>query len=93
MKDGGPAFPGFQYTEGYGTVRHVYGPDGQHHIEIHDPGMTLRDRFAGQATEEDISAHVERDENGVCVISLGSRERAKYAYADAMIAAREKGTN
>ena len=56
-------------------------------------GMSLRDWFAGQASEQDIDQH--RDYR-LCpktsiVISCRTRERARYAYADAMIAQRKGG--
>lgn len=50
-------------------------------------GMSLRDWFAGQATEQDVQNHgggwneAER--------RTWTREEAKYRYADAMIAAKE----
>lgn len=57
------------------------------------PGMSLRDWFAGHASEADIEEH--RDFK-VCpetsmITSCRTREAAKYAYADAMIAARKGG--
>ena len=50
-------------------------------------GMSLRDWFAGHASEGDIASH-----RGVGPGSkpIYSREMAKYRYADAMLAAREK---
>ena len=51
------------------------------------PGMTLRDWFAGQATESDVM-HWRN------AVGIGcTRETAKYAYADAMLAARKGGSN
>ncbi len=50
--------------------------------------MNLRDWFAGQAREKDVNTW--RDillQNGMPV----TREEAKYAYADAMLRAREEG--
>ena len=53
------------------------------------PGMSLRDWFAGQATERDIEAHLTTcDAEGFGTGRYRTREQAKYAYADAMIAAR-----
>lgn len=69
--DGGPAFP--QRTE------NEYG------VGFFDPGMSLRDWFAGQALAGDLAATPN------CRPSvIGSAERA-YAYADAMIDARNGG--
>lgn len=43
--DGASAFPGFEFTEGFGpTRRNEHGE-----LEHFSPGMTLRDYFAGQA--------------------------------------------
>ena len=78
--DGGPAFPtGQNANPGNPTP-------------ILDNGMSLRDWFAGQATEEDIEAHLGGE---VCVesgrkINKRSRESAKYHYSDAMLAARKE---
>ena len=56
-----------------------------------EPGMTLRDWFAGQATEADIEAHSggEIHPKTGRAYNQKTREQAKYSYADAMIAARE----
>jgi len=58
------------------------GPAFAHGDPTHggDPGMSLRDYFAGQASEEDVQAHY--------LAAGSSRERAKYAHADAMLEAR-----
>lgn len=72
--DGGPAFPGSISIDSLDGLNH--GP----------PGMSLRDYFAAHATGDDISAYL-MVEVGSKVISL-PREQAKYAYADAMLAAR-----
>lgn len=55
-------------------------------------GMSLRDWFAGQATEKDIDAHQQyiRDSIGDAVPKY-TREQAKYRYANAMIIARKVG--
>ena len=55
-------------------------------------GMTLRDWFAGQATEEDIQNHLEHylcDITSDCIPRY-TREQAKYRYAAAMLAERNK---
>ncbi len=74
---GGPAFP-----------RPIGVREGVHNNS--QVGMSLRDWFAGQATEKDIDAHQQyiRDSIGDAVPKY-TREQAKYRYADAMIAARK----
>lgn len=76
--DGGPAFP----------VPTISGPDLEVSYPPHVRGMTLRDWFAGQASETDILFHsnllfAKRPD------PYPTREECKYAYADAMLAARE----
>ena len=77
---GGPAFP-----EG------ASGPYPNGEIVLGRTGMTLRDWVAGMASEADVEAH----EGGQIHPQSGrkfntrSREQAKYAYADAMIAVRK----
>lgn len=84
-KDGGPAFPAvFMEKTESGTLRDVVVP-----------GMSLRDWFAGQSLAGLVSSWYDRYANdpatqrgsGPADISL-----AAYAHADAMLAAREKGT-
>ena len=70
-KNGGPAFP----TTPKGEV--VGGVSG---------GISVRDWFAGQATEEDVAFWMETIEQRG---EMATREMAKYAYADAMLAERE----
>lgn len=71
INDGGPAFP-LNASDAWG------GPV---------QGMSLRDWFAGQATESDVM-HWRN------AVGIGcTRETAKYAYADAMLAARKGGSN
>ena len=65
-------------------------PDGQYGdlyrpADIGCEGMTLRDWFAGQASESDVMHW--RNAVGVGC----TREMAKYAYADAMLAAQKGG--
>lgn len=45
INDGGPAYPGFQYTDGRGPVKMTDGPNGLEWQTYH-PGMTLRDAIA-----------------------------------------------
>jgi hypothetical protein len=77
-KDGGPAFPRPAVCgEGFTAYEEAVG-------------MSLRDWFAGRATQADIDAHQDwqRSEDGPFVPDC-TREHAKYRYADAMLAARE----
>lgn len=65
------------------------GPAFPSHVsmgEVAQQGMSLRDYFAIHATERDIAAHDCTDEVPAVV---RSREAARYAFADAMLAARE----
>jgi hypothetical protein len=57
----------------------------------HNPGMSLRDWFAGTASEADISRHsvTKRNSLGHPLEAPCPREQAKYRYADAMIEARK----
>jgi hypothetical protein len=76
MNNGGPAFPGIETR--------INGLHEQYRAYY---GMTLRDWFAGTATEEDIRAHMTYSRHGI-TFSV-TREQAKYRYADAMLKARE----
>lgn len=49
-------------------------------------GMSLRDWFAGHATDADVREYQLNDEGER---NNATREQAKYAYADAMLAARQ----
>lgn len=50
MSDGGPAFPGLEYTPGQGNAKFDgVLPNGETAWSIHAPGMTLLDYMAGQA--------------------------------------------
>ena len=75
-KDGGPAFPMPRF----------------HTWQDEVPGMSLRDWFAGQASEADIEAHEGGEVHPFTarVYNKRTREQAKYAYADAMLKARNK---
>ena len=76
---GEPAFP----------TPDIYHQNGE--IEYGCSGITIRDWFAGRASEADVDAH----EGGQIHPQSGrkfntrSREQFKYAYADAMISARK----
>ena len=58
-------------------------------------GMSLRDWFAGNASEEDIQYQIyaiaPRDGFGVALIHKVPRSAARFAHADDMLAEREKG--
>ena len=51
-------------------------------------GMSLRDWFAGQATDEDVAVYQRNRKRGLS--NLDSRTTARYRHADAMLAEREK---
>ena len=72
----GPAFP-------------IVHPDGS---GVQYYGMTLRDYFAVRATEQDIENHraYKIDPQGGPPIYTMTVEQGKYAYADAMLAARSQ---
>ena len=78
--DGGPAFPLPAHS----------GPNGEQPYPIY--GMSLRDWFAGQATEHDIHQHQEWPKatyGGAATQPRYSRETARFRYADAMLTARK----
>lgn len=84
IDDGGPAFPqplAFN-PNGDAVTPGMYFPDVS--------GMPLRDWFAGQASEQDIEHHMTPGYAAGRII-VRTREQAKYAYADAMLAARKGG--
>jgi hypothetical protein len=87
INDGGPAFPGFSNTSGYGNVKPFIMPSGEVVWQEHSPGMTLRDWFAGQALagfSADMKSWRFKDDQ------LTPQEVARMCYvsADAMLAAR-----
>jgi len=83
INDGGPAFPAPEAAELHYGDKSAY------------MGMTLRDWFASQATEEDLqirTAPANTEERVAFFRSQGfywSREWAKYHYADKMLEARQ----
>ena len=85
---GGAAFP----VTGYASCNGHTPPTDV--VKMGCGGMTLRDWFAGRATEEDVAEH--RTQEWVnanhytegYVRHTNTREQAKYAHADAMLAAR-----
>lgn len=85
---GGPAFPC--------TEANYTDPHWSHE------GMTLRDYFAANATEEDINAYMWKDHNEEYVYTkpdgtketrvrraFYTREESRYIYADRMLKARQ----
>lgn len=79
-RDGGPAFPRPASVDPTnGTL-----PDGDEVIPC-QPGMTLRDWFAGQAIAGLISAYAGE---GVALPHATDAARDAYCYADAMLASR-----
>lgn len=78
-KDGGPAFP----TEPKYSIR----KDGAQLCLAAQPGMTLRDWFAGQALSGILAFHTA---DTARQINAKDAALAAYVYADAMLAEREK---
>ena len=79
--DGGPAFP---------TAIEL----GESYAKVIQPGMSLRDWFAGQALAGDMAAQGDvlgEWLNDVNDEHINYRAVFFYRFADAMIAAREKG--
>lgn len=81
MKDGGPAFP-----------RIAYFPDGDY---INEPGMSLRDWFAGMAMQGLCGSPVEIQQaiieaGGGAKAGVIPYSKAAYELADAMLKEREK---
>ena len=72
--DGGPAFPTEQHECQDNTWNQTY-----------EQGMSLRDWFAGHATEDDVQCWMDILYQ---INKSVTREEAKYTYADAMIEAR-----
>jgi len=74
--DGGPAFP----------VPTISGPDLTVSYPEHVRGLTLRDYYAAHASDADIDLwQIDLAKRG----SRASRAAARFAHADAMLAARE----
>jgi hypothetical protein len=73
INDGGPAFPHAPHYDYQGQLS-----------KPSEPGMSLRDFFAGQASDEDI-----RDMQSCKPDGFISRQCARYMCADAMIKERE----
>lgn len=54
-------------------------------------GMSLRDYFAARASENDIGFHYNLIYEKSSYRTSPTRKQARYAYADAMLAERQKG--
>lgn len=83
-RDGGPAFPvDLMDMDSMGEMR----------VRYQEPGMSLRDWFAGQALPAVMAAQIEVSKTlGIASQdSLGDAARGAYEVADAMLAAREVG--
>ena len=70
--DGGTAFPGFAYTEGYGAKQ--FDRDGT--AQVYVSGMSMRAYFAGQVMGSML----------IDTESYPHAARLAFEYADAMIA-------
>lgn len=79
--DGGPAFPHLDLYTGAGNP---------HPTPVQYNGMSLRDWFAAHASDSDVLYHRSQLYHAGGYIKEPTREECKYAYADAMIAARAK---
>lgn len=82
IDDGGPAFPLPIQKQRFDTTPEDFKQTGT-------GGMTLRDWFAGQATEKDIETNRYPNPYKMRLPDSITREAARYRYADAMIAARK----
>ena len=82
---GGPAFPMLGHTE-----------DGEFEADTQFMGMTLRDYFAANASEQDVALQGEviREKiisaHGIGILPDSWRPTARYMHADAMLAERNK---
>jgi hypothetical protein len=84
VNDGGPAFPGEQFT---GQVEYVEGV-GSRMLAEPVPGMSLRDYFAAQVVQG-LFAGDAGSEIGCRREHFHLRAGVAYAMADAMLKARE----
>ena len=75
--DGGPAFPNVP-------------TEVSDQCTSWDMGMSLRDYFAARASENDMANHRYRLYHSGGCIEEPTREQCRYAYADAMLAERQK---
>lgn len=63
-----------------------------HHTQEHEPGMDLRDWFAGQALPSCVNTAVQIEASGGKLLKNGPAAAAEWAYeiADAMLKQRER---
>jgi hypothetical protein len=85
INDGGPAFPCAYYSEPIGSIGPQFTIKG---------GMTMRDYFAAEASEEDIQEFIPATRGEAAEFQQRhgfspSRQWARYCHADAMLKARE----
>lgn len=77
IQDGGPAFPALP----------------EHGVNDGEPGMTLRDFFAANATDGDVEevmiSYMRAAQRDGIIPAHVTRAQARYLHADAMIKARE----
>jgi len=78
------------------TPKHTPGPLRWVDMMHHGQGMTLRDWFAANASEQDIQDFLPQDRREECAFKKEhgfwpDRRWARYSHADAMLAARMKG--
>lgn len=77
--DGGPAFPQVFQRNANGDV-----------VQESEPGMSLRDYFAGQALMGELASQNSGDSIGVWTLDMTPKlAKICYATADAMLAARK----
>jgi hypothetical protein len=88
--DGGPAFPGIAGAEGRGNITCSLGPNGETEWIYHNPGMTLRDYFAGQALQGYLAGRNNNQSENPSNFQALKASIDCYGYADAMLAARER---
>lgn len=79
-RDGGPAFP----------IPRVWNQDRSEVSQWEDPGMSLRDYFAGQALIALFSQEANPNGHGWAPGDRNNAAQEAYALADAMLVARER---
>lgn len=83
-----PAFPGVEGSSGNGNSVPLISPQGDTTWINYQPGMTLRDWFAGMALRQRLTPSW--DETGFVERDIKIVVQECYSIADAMLAAREK---
>jgi len=87
QKDGSPAFPCVTNIGGKSYATQERTSDGFQYALIHNPGMSLRDWFAGMALQGFCS---QTDAVGQRTWYMKYATRCAYEMADAMLAERNK---